>query len=63
MNITRLFQMTERWQLQVRGDFFNVLNHANWNDPGTTVSSSGTFGAVTSFGSPRIIQMAVKVFF
>ena len=63
MNITRLFQMTERWQLQVRGDFFNILNHANWNDPGTTVSSSGTFGAVTSFGSPRIIQMAVKVFF
>ncbi len=63
MNITRMFKMTERWQLQLRGDFFNIMNHANWNDPGTTVSSSGTFGAVTSFSSPRIIQMALKLYF
>jgi hypothetical protein len=63
MNITRMFKMTERWQLQLRGDFFNIMNHANWNNPGTNVSSSGTFGAVTSFGSPRIIQMALKLYF
>ncbi|MDR3703418.1 MAG: carboxypeptidase regulatory-like domain-containing protein [Candidatus Sulfopaludibacter sp.] len=63
MNITRMFQLSERWQLQIRSDFFNILNHANWNDPGTTVSSSGTFGAVTSFSTPRIIQMAIKIYF
>jgi hypothetical protein len=63
MNITRMFQMTERWQLQLRADFFNIMNHADWNAPGTNVSSSGTFGAVTSFGSPRIVQMALKLYF
>ena len=63
MNITRMFQVTERWQLQLRGDFFNIMNHANWNAPGTTLSTSGTFGAVTSFGDPRIIQLALKLSF
>ena len=49
MNLTRQFQFTERWKLEFRSDLFNLLNHANWNNPGATVSSSATFGEVTSF--------------
>ncbi len=63
MNITRMFQLTERWQVQLRADFFNIMNHANWNAPNTNVSSSNTFGTVTSFSAPRIVQMALKVYF
>ncbi len=63
MNITRMFQVTERWRLELRGEFFNIMNHANWNPPGTTLSSSGTFGAVTAFSDPRIVQMALKLYF
>jgi len=62
MAISRYFQMTERWKLQFRADFFNIMNHGNWSNPTTNITSS-TFGQITSFGSPRIIQMALKVYF
>jgi len=60
--LSRRFPIRERWKFEFRADFFNLLNHGNWNSPTTSVTS-GTFGQVTSFGSPRLIQMAVKLFF
>ena len=62
MAISRAFRINERWKTEVRGDFFNIMNHANWNGPSTGVNSA-TFGQITSFGSPRLIQLAMKVFF
>jgi hypothetical protein len=38
------------------------MNHANWNNPTTNVTS-GTFGQITAFGPPRIVQMSMKLFF
>jgi len=60
--LSREFKMRERYRLQVRGDFFNILNHPNWGTPGLSITS-GTFGQITSFSSPRIIQMSMKFFF
>ncbi len=62
MAITRSFPYRERWKLDTRADFFNIMNHANWSNPGTNITN-GTFGEVTGFGSPRIIQMSLKLFF
>jgi hypothetical protein len=62
MALVRQFQFNERWRLDARADFFNIMNHANWNNPSTGLTSS-TFGLVTGFSSPRIIQLAVKLFF
>jgi hypothetical protein len=62
MAISREFQMRERWRLQVRADFFNIMNHANWNSPTNSITS-GTFGQITAFSSPRIIQMSMKLYF
>jgi len=62
MAVTRRFAYRERWRLETRADFFNIMNHANWNNPGTNITN-GTFGEVTSFGNPRIIQLALKLFF
>ena len=62
MAITRRFAVNERWKLDLRADFFNIMNHANWNNPTTSITS-GTFGEVTGYSSPRIIQLALKVFF
>ncbi|HEY9142161.1 MAG TPA: carboxypeptidase regulatory-like domain-containing protein [Bryobacteraceae bacterium] len=63
MAVSRRFEVKERWKMDIRADFFNILNHANWGNPGTSIASSGTFGQITSFGTPRQIQMAVKLFF
>lgn len=49
-------------RLQLRGEFFNVLNHAQFNDPDVT-RNDGNFGGIYAAADPRIIQLAVKVFF
>jgi hypothetical protein len=56
------FPFTERWRLQYRAEFFNGLNHTQLNNPGTSLGS-GTFGRISSARDPRIIQMALKLFF
>jgi hypothetical protein len=62
MGIFKTFPITERWSLQLRGEFFNAFNRANFNAPGTTVSAGG-FGSILSARDPRIGQLALKVFF
>jgi hypothetical protein len=52
----------ERVKTVFRAEFFNVLNHVNYNNP-TGSYSSGTFGQVTSDVSPRIGQLALRVTF
>ncbi len=68
--LSRQFRIRERLKLEFRSDFFNILNHANWGSPatggsgiGTSLSSGATFGQVTAFGPPRLIQMALKLYF
>jgi hypothetical protein len=62
MSASRIFQFSERFKLQYKAEFFNIMNHANWNSPSAGLTSS-TFGQVTTFGSPRLIQMSLKFFF
>jgi hypothetical protein len=62
MSVSRKFQFTERFKLEFRTEFFNIMNHANWNSPSAGLTST-TFGQVTTFGSPRLIQMGMKLFF
>ncbi|HVY95103.1 MAG TPA: TonB-dependent receptor [Bryobacteraceae bacterium] len=62
MSATRRFAFKERYSFELRGDFFNIMNHANWGSPATGLTSS-TFGQITSFGDPRLIQLSMKFFF
>jgi hypothetical protein len=61
--LSRRFQLSERWKFEFRSDLFNILNHGNWSGVGSSLSSTTTLGQITSFGSPRIVQMAIKVYF
>jgi hypothetical protein len=62
MALTRRFAVSERWKLDLRADFFNIMNHANWNATNNNITSA-TFGEITSFSPPRLIQMAMKLYF
>jgi hypothetical protein len=59
---SRPFHLKERVRLDFRADFFNIMNHGNWSNPVATNTSS-TFGQITGFSGPRIIQMALKLIF
>ena len=62
MAVSRQFHYKERWRLDFKAEFFNIMNHANWNNPVATNTSS-TFGQITGFGSPRNIQFSTKLMF
>jgi hypothetical protein len=62
MSLIRHFRFRERWRLDFRAEFFNIMNHANWSNP-TTSNTSSTFGEITGFGGPRNIQFSTKLFF
>jgi hypothetical protein len=52
----------ESIRMQIRGEFFNVLNHAQFNDPDVT-RNDGNFGGIYGAADPRIIQLAAKIYF
>ncbi len=56
------FQMTESHRLQFRAEVFNLFNRVNLGRPNAN-QSSNTFARITSAGSPRVIQMALKYSF
>lgn len=62
MGAAKDFPIKDRFTLQFRGEFFNVFNHVNPNNPNTNLSSS-TFGQITGAGDPRIGQLALKLKF
>ncbi len=72
------FQLSERFKLQFRSEFFNILNHPNFNAPGfggngvvaiggSNNYTSSNFGEIGSTRDapydPRQIQFALKLYF
>jgi hypothetical protein len=55
-------QIKERNSLQFRIEFFNIFNHAQFENPTGTINLS-TFGVVTGARPGRIGQAAVKFTF
>jgi hypothetical protein len=69
-SLARRFAISERTYLQFRAEYFNLLNHANLGDPGTTLG--GSFGKITgstpqntaaAANLERIAQLSLKLVF
>ena len=60
--IEKSFALSERWKFDIRGEFYNLLNHTNFNLPGATFGASD-FGAVGSSRPPRTVQLAARLSF
>lgn len=63
VGLFRNFKIYERVNFQLRGEAFNVLNHTNLGSPGTSATTSSTFGVITSARDNRILQVAGKITF
>jgi hypothetical protein len=74
----KAFQLSERFSMQFRAEFFNIVNHPNFNSPGfggngvvaisnSTNFNSSNFGEIGSTRDapydPRQIQFALKLFY
>jgi hypothetical protein len=55
-------RITESTTLELRMDFFNVMNHTQFNGPTGNVRSS-LFGSITGAAAGRITQLAAKFYF
>ncbi|MGD1074298.1 MAG: carboxypeptidase regulatory-like domain-containing protein, partial [Bryobacteraceae bacterium] len=60
--LSRNFHIRESHQLELRFEFFNVLNHTQFSNPSATLTAS-TFGEILAAGNPRILQFALKYSF
>ena len=77
MGMFKEFRFRERFGVQFRAEFFNIFNHANFDNPGGTGTGAsitsnmsvgqGNFGVLSrtnpAGGDPRIIQFGLKLAF
>ncbi len=60
LSVFKNIKLAERTNLQVRTEFFNIFNHANFGGPSSSLTSA-TFGQITSAGRSRELQFALKL--
>ena len=71
LGITKRIPITEAMSFEIRGEFFNVFNHAQFLNPSGNISDDspdpnnpgqfiGPFGQITSARAPRIGQISAK---
>ena len=65
LTLMKDMRFTESKYLQLRLEAFNAFNHAQFAGPGSVDGniSSATFGHVVSAASPRLLQIAAKMYF
>ena len=59
LGLQKAIPITESKSFLIRGEFFNIFNHAQFNNPSGNISNP-TFGNVTSARDPRIGQVSAK---
>jgi Carboxypeptidase regulatory-like domain len=62
LTIGRTFKFGESKSVEFRSEFFNAFNHAQFMNPDHGGGSS-TFGQITQARDPRILQLALKMYF
>ncbi len=58
--VGKTFRITERVNLELRGEAFNVSNTPPLNDPNGSFGSAA-FGSITSAGNPRVFEFVGKI--
>lgn len=62
-SVSKHFVYRERYNLSFQADFFNALNHPNFNRPHGDISVPSQVGQITSDAGPRNIEFALRLDF
>jgi hypothetical protein len=62
LGLHKTFETGGGTRLQFRIEAFNAFNWVNLGNPNTS-RNSGNFGRITSAGSARVMQLALRVWF
>ena len=59
--LNKTFDLPETLKLELRAEFFNVLNHVNWHTPSAGLNA--TIGTISVADAQRELQLAVRLQF
>jgi hypothetical protein len=63
LSVLKNTRLREGMNLQFRAEFINALNHPQFSDPSTSVTSK-SFGTITGTSQlPRTVQLGLKIIF
>jgi len=60
--ITKRTQIKENFAFDLRFEFFNIFNHAQFQNPSGDINNTGGFGVITQARAPRIGQVSAKFY-
>ena len=62
LGVRKVFSITERQKVELRGEFYNALNHPHFGLPNGDIDAGpGASGAITSLnGTMRVVQLGLK---
>ena len=60
ISLLKNFPMGDRRKLQLRGEFFNLMNHPNLGNPGNVLGNPG-FGVIASADPGRRVQLGARL--
>lgn len=61
LGMTKLTPLTESVDLQIRAEFFNAWNHAQFQQPNGNAGAGANFGRISASRKPRLIQFGAKL--
>jgi outer membrane receptor protein involved in Fe transport len=61
--VIKTIPVTEKTYFEFRGELFNVFNHTQFYNPDGNSTDGAQFGQVTQVKDPRLVQLALKLFF
>ncbi len=61
-SLMRNFPIKERINFQLRGEFYNAMNHPNFKTPNTTIGNVN-YGKITGDNGARVMEVAMRIFF
>jgi hypothetical protein len=60
--LMRNFPIRERVKIQLRGEFYNAMNHPNFKTPNTTIGNVN-YGKITGDNGARVMEVALRIFY